>query len=295
VIVPTRDHVSVLRTCVEGVLDQTDYPSIELIIADNDSRKPETLAFFDEMRSDVRVRILRCPGPFNYSAINNTAVRSSSGEIVLLLNNDIEIIGAGWLKEMVRHAVRPEVGAVGAKLLYPDNTLQHGGVVLGLNGVAGHLHLGAPHDSPGYFGCLSLPRNASAVTAACLALRRSVFDEVGGLDEVNLTVAFNDVDFCLRITEKGYEIIWTPEATLYHLESKSRGSDMSPRHFARFQREVAHMRARWAARLDSDPFFNPNLSLASTNPIVAFPPRRKKPWARSTSEPAAPDTPPDRS
>ena len=277
-IVPTRDHVGVLKTCIEGLLERTDYPDIELIVANNDSAEPETLAYFDKLRSDPRVRILDCPGAFNFSAINNTAVRASTGEIVLLLNNDVEMIDRGWLKEMIKHAVRPEVGAVGAKLLYPDNTLQHGGVVLGMNGVAGHLHVGVPADSPGYFGWLKIAHDVSATTAACLALRRTVYDEVGGLDEVNLKVAFNDVDLCLRITEKGYRIIWTPEATLYHWESKSRGNDLSSQHFTRFQGEVAYMRERWGARLDEDPLYNPNLSLSTAHPVMAFPPRRVPPW-----------------
>lgn len=277
-IVPTRDHVDVLRTCVEGLLQRTDYPDIELIIANNDSREPETLAYFDTLRADPRVRIFDYPGAFNFSAINNAAIAVSTGEIVLLLNNDIEMIDAGWLKQMVKHAVRPEVGAVGAKLLYPDNTMQHGSVVLGMNGVAGHLHVGVPHDSPGYFGWLRIAHNVSCVTAACLAMRRTVFDEIGGLDEVNLKVAFNDVDLCMKVTGKGYEIIWTPEATLYHWESKSRGNDMSAEHFGRFQGEVAYMRERWGPRLDRDPFFNPNLSLATAHPVVAFPPRRAVPW-----------------
>ncbi|MBM3549885.1 MAG: glycosyltransferase family 2 protein [Alphaproteobacteria bacterium] len=277
-IVPTRDLLPVLKTCVEGVLERTDYDNIELVIANNDSKEAETLAYFDKLRGDPRVRIFDYPGPFNYSAINNAAIRSSTGEIVLLLNNDIEVIDRHWLKEMVKHALRPEIGAVGAKLLYPDNTLQHGGVVLGLNGVAGHLHAGVPADSPGYFGWLKLARDVSASTAACLALRRSVFDEVGGLDEVNLKVAFNDVDLCLKVTEKGYRILWTPEATLYHWESKSRGNDLSSQHFARFQAEVAHMRERWGPRLDRDPFHNPNLSLSTAHPVMAFPPRREIPW-----------------
>ena len=277
-IVPTRDHVGVLKTCIDGLLERTDYPDIELIIANNDSAEPETLAYFDKLRSDPRVRILDCPGAFNFSAINNTAVRASTGEIVLLLNNDVEMIDRGWLKEMIKHAVRPEVGAVGAKLLYPDNTLQHGGVILGMNGVAGHLHVGVPADSPGYFGWLKIAHDVSATTAACLALRRTVYDEIGGLDEVNLKVAFNDVDLCLRITEKGYRIIWTPEATLYHWESKSRGNDLSSQHFTRFQGEVAYMRERWGARLDEDPLYNPNLSLSTAHPVMAFPPRRVPPW-----------------
>ncbi|MBM3535863.1 MAG: glycosyltransferase family 2 protein [Alphaproteobacteria bacterium] len=286
VIVPTRDHLAVLKTCVEGVLDRTDYENIELVIADNDSKEAETLAYFEQVRRNPRVRVIDFPGPFNYSAINNAAIRASTGEIVLLLNNDIEVIDRGWLKDMVKHALRPEVGAVGAKLLYPDNTLQHGGVVLGLNGVAGHLHAGVPADSPGYFGWLKLTHDVSAVTAACLAMRRSVFDDVGGLDEINLKVAFNDVDLCLKITEKGHAIIWTPEATLYHWESKSRGNDLSSQHFARFQSEVAHMRERWGPRLDNDPFFNPNLSLSTAHPVMAFPPRRAIPW-RSFLKPSA--------
>jgi glycosyltransferase involved in cell wall biosynthesis len=277
-IVPTRDHLGVLKTCVEGVLERTDYPDIELVIANNDSAEPETLAYFDKLRGDARVRIVDCPGAFNFSAINNAAVRASTGDVVVLLNNDVEVIDGGWLKEMVKHALRSEVGAVGAKLLYPDNTIQHGSVVLGLNGVAGHLHVGVPHDSPGYFGWLKIAHNVSAATAACLAMRRSVFDEVGGLDEVNLKVAFNDVDLCLKVTERNYQIIWTPEATLYHWESKSRGNDLSSQHLARFQSEVAHMRQRWGARLDNDPFFNPNLSLSTAHPVVAFPPRVERPW-----------------
>jgi len=286
-IVPTRDHLSVLRVCVEGLLERTDYPSIELVIANNDSVEPETLAYFDELRADPRVTIVDVPGAFNFSAINNQAVRASTGEIVLLLNNDIEIIDGRWLKEMVKHAVRPEVGAVGAKLLYPDGTLQHGGVVLGLNGVAGHLHSGVPADSPGYFGWLKIARNVSAVTAACLALRRSVFDEVGGLDEVDLKVAFNDVDLCLKITGKGYAVVWTPEATLHHWESKSRGSDLTDQHLGRFKREIAHMHKRWGERLDRDRFFNPNLSLSTAHPVAAFPPRVVRPWRAFPKSPTA--------
>lgn len=277
-IVPTRDHLSILRVCVEGLLERTDYPSIELVIANNDSVEPETLAYLDRLRADPRVKILDVPGPFNFSAINNQAVRASSGEIVLLLNNDIEVIESGWLKELVKHAARPEVGAVGAKLLYPDGTLQHGGVVLGLNGVAGHLHSGVPASSPGYFGWLRIAHNVSAVTAACLALRRSVFDEVGGLDEVDLKVAFNDVDLCLKISEKGYAVVWTPEAVLTHWESKSRGSDLTPQHLGRFKSEIAYMHERWGERLERDHFFNPNLSLSTAHPVAAFPPRVERPW-----------------
>jgi O-antigen biosynthesis protein len=278
VVVPTRDRLDVLKICLDDVLGRTDYPEIELIVANNDSREPQTLAYFETLRADARVHILDVPGPFNYSAVNNAAVRASSGEIILLLNNDIEVIDGRWLKEMVRHAIRPEVGAVGAKLLYPDNTIQHGGVILGLSGVAAHLHVTEPASSPGYYGWLRLARDVSATTAACLALRRSVFEEVGGFDEVNLKVAFNDIDLCLKITEKGYRIIWTPEATLYHWESESRGHDTSSKQLARFKEEADYMRGRWGRRLERDPFFNPNLSLESTHPIVAFPPRVERPW-----------------
>ncbi len=290
IIVPTRDRLDLLARCAEGVLHGTDYGQLELIIVDNGSVEPETLAHFDMLVADPRVRLLPAPGPFNFSALMNRAVAEARGEIILLLNNDISMIGPDWLSEMVSHAVRPSVGAVGARLLYPDGTIQHAGVVLGTGGVAGHLHVGAPGEYSGYQGHLRLTRNVSAVTAACLALRRTVWDEVGGMDAENLTIAFNDVDLCLKIRGRGYDIIWTPFAELYHHESASRGLDLEPAAAARFQGEIATMRARWGDVLDNDPFYGPVFDMRFTNYRPADLPKRLAPWLK----PAATEPGPSR-
>ena len=278
IIVPTRDRLDLLARCAEGVLHGTDYDPLELIIVDNGSVEPETLAHFEELKADPRVRILPAPGPFNFSALMNGAVAEARGEIILLLNNDISMIRSDWLSEMVSHAVQPNVGAVGARLLYPDGTIQHAGVVLGTGGVAGHLHVGAPGEYSGYQGHLKLARNVSAVTAACLAMRRSVWEEVGGMDAEHLTVAFNDVDLCLKIRAADYEIVWTPFAELYHHESASRGLDLEPVAAARFQSEIATMRERWGPVLDADPFYGPVFDMRFTNYRPADVPRRVVPW-----------------
>ncbi len=282
IIVPTRDKAELLGPCVDGILNRTDYPAIELLIADNGSQEPETLALFDRWRGDPRVRIIPLPGPFNYSRINNQAVNLARGEIVLLLNNDTEVIGPDWLREMVSHAVRPGVAAVGAKLLYEDNTIQHAGVLLGIGwpyGVAGHVYCGRDRNDAGPFGLLSVVRAASAVTAACLAIRRDLFLEVGGFDERNLMVAFNDVDLCLRFCSAGYRNVWTPFAELFHKESASRGEDLEGEKLRRFQSEIDFMRSRWAKELDNDPFWNPNLSINSLQRILTHRIRREKSWS----------------
>lgn len=276
VIIPTRDRGELLGACMDGLLHGTDYPRIEVLIVDNESTDPATLALLARLAEDSRVRVLPVPGAFNYSRLNNLAVAQARGEVLLLLNNDIEVIEPNWLREMVSHALRPEIGAVGAKLLYPDDTVQHAGVVLGFGwpeGVGGHMFLQARRDDPGPFDMLAVARSASAVTAACLAVRRSLYDEVGGLDEEGLKVAFNDVDFCLRLRERGYRNLWTPFALLYHKESASRGSDATGEKAERLRREVAVMRARWGAALDDDPYWNPNLSLRTGWPDLAEPPR----------------------
>jgi GT2 family glycosyltransferase len=189
------------------------------------------------------------------------------------LNNDTEIDDRDWLTEMVRHAVQPEVGAVGARLWYPDGTLQHGGVVLGLGGVAGHAFPHIPRGHPGYFNRAMLQQNCSAVTGACMAVRKAVFDDLGGFDEVNLGVTFNDIDFCLRLAGRGYRVVWTPYANLIHHESASRGHQRTPEEQAQFLREAAYMQKTWAAHLLRDPFYNPNLSLNLPGFEIAFPPR----------------------
>ena len=278
VIVPTRDRAGLLATCAEGVLHRTDYPALELLIVDNDSEEPATRDLFARLAQDPRVRILPAPGPFNYAALNNRAVAEARGEVVVLLNNDIDVIGPGWLREMVAQALRPEIGAVGARLLYADGRVQHGGVVVGLGGVAGHYLLGAAREDPGYFGSLVLARSASAVTAACLALRREVYLAVGGMDAAELPVAFNDVDLCLRIGATGRRILWTPFAELYHLESVSRGSDTTAARASAFAREIGTMRRRWGPVLARDPCHNPNLDVEGPRPALAAAPPRFQPW-----------------
>jgi GT2 family glycosyltransferase len=284
VIIPTRDRADLLTRAVTGLLYRTDYPDIEVIILDNDSVEAGTLSLFHMLRRDPRVRVIPIAGSFNYSAINNAGVRAATGDIVVLLNNDVDVIGSGWLREMVSHAVRPEVGAVGAKLIFGDGRIQHAGVVLGVGchdggpGVAGHFGLSAEGSDAGYLGQFALTRELSAVTGACLAVRRDVFEAVGGLNEVELPVAFNDVDFCLRLRMQGYRIIWTPAAELYHLESASRGRAATPEQVARAAREADYMRERWGPILDNDPFYNLNFDRKDHQFELAQPPNRKKPW-----------------
>ncbi len=284
VIIPTRDRAELLMRAVTGLLYRTDYPNLEVLILDNDSVDACTLSLFQLLQTDPRVRVVRIPGPFNYSALNNAGVRVATGDVLLLLNNDVDVTGSGWLKEMVSHVVRPEVGAVGAKLLYADGRIQHGGVVLGVGthdggaGVAGHFGHFAERGDDGYLGQFALTREVSAVTGACLAVRREVFEAVGGLDETALPVSFNDVDFCLRLRECGYRIIWTPLAELYHLESASRGQAETPEQVARAAREATYMRQRWGTVLDTDPFYNPNFDRKNHTFALAAPPNRERPW-----------------
>jgi O-antigen biosynthesis protein len=288
IVVPTRNHADLLRQLAEGVLQRTDYVNFELVIVDNDSSESDAQALLRQLEHDPRVRLLRFPGPFNYSAINNYAVTRSASDVIVLLNNDIDVIDGGWLREMVSHAIRPDIGAVGAKLIYPDKTIQHAGVVLGITGgsdnpgVGGHLGFDAPRSDVGYFGQNALTRDISAVTAACLAVRRDVYMAVGGLDEKNLAIAFNDVDLCLRIAAMGLRNVWTPFAELYHLESASRGSDLTAAKAERFAREYKYMRARWGSVLDNDPFYNSNFGLAGADHSLEAP-RRVRPWMRYMS------------
>jgi GT2 family glycosyltransferase len=277
VIIPTRDYLDVLKVAVDGLEHRTDYPDLEIIIADNESSQPETLSYFSQLK-ERGIQVVACDGVFNYSDINNRAVAASTGDYVLLLNNDISMIEAGWLKEMLQYFVDPEVGIVGAKLLYPDGTLQHAGVVLGIGGVAGHRYVRYPGDEPGTFGRLALAQDIGAVTGACLLIRRTIFYDVGGLDAANLAVAFNDIDLCMRVRAAGYRVVWTPFAVLEHHESKSRGSDLTGAKADRFRLEMRFMRAKWGSQLLRDPFFNPNLSLDTVTPALASPPRLQKPW-----------------
>lgn len=277
-IMPTRDRLEFLRRSVKDILQATDYANVELIIVDNQSEQRDTITFLKNIQSDRRVRVLKYDRPYNFSAINNMAVREANGNIIGLVNNDIGVINSGWLTEIVSHAVRQEIGAVGVMLYYPNDTIQHAGVVLGIGGVAGHVHKHLPRGISGYFSRAALIQNFFAVTAACILMRRSVFKEVGGLDEDNLPVAFNDVDLCIKIHNHGYRILWTPYAELYHYESATRGSDHTPEQLPRFRNEVNYMKQRWKDILNNDPYYSPNLSLENDNFSLAYPPRVKKPW-----------------
>lgn len=259
-IIPTRDKVELLRGCIGSIRDKTTYENYEIIVVDNNSHEAETRAYFDEIEADPRISVLSYHEPFNYSAINNFAVARTNGEIIGLINNDIEVIAEDWLTEMVSWANQSDIGCVGAKLYYGNDTIQHGGVITGVGGVAGHSHKYAPRNALGYFSRLKVVQNLSAVTAACMVVRRQVYEQVGGLNAADLTVAFNDVDFCLRVRDAGYWNVWTPHAELYHLESVSRGAEDSPEKQVRAAKEIAYMKKRWSDLLE-DPFYSPNLSL----------------------------------
>ena len=277
-VVPTRDKLALLRVCVDGILNNTDYSNLEVIIVNNQSIDPDTINYFREIQKTSRVRVINYEKPFNYSAINNFAVKHATGNLIGLINNDIEVIEPSWLKEMVSHALRPEVGVVGAMLYYPNNTIQHAGVALGIGGVAGHLHLNKPRGYFGDFGRTELIQNYSAVTGACMIMRTEIYNEVNGLDAENLSVAFNDIDICIRIREAGYLIVWTPYAEMMHHESASRGSDQSSDKIARFTREVKYMKEKWNTILEKDPFYNPNFSLKDGYYTIATRTRTPKPW-----------------
>lgn len=272
-IIPTRNGLHLIRQCIESILRKTTYPNYEIIIVDNSSDDAETLRYFDELRTESRVRILRDDCPFNYSALNNAAVRLARGEVLGLINNDIEVISEEWLSEMVSIALQEKVGAVGARLWYPDNTLQHGGVILGIGGVAGHSHKYLSQKEFGYFSRAKLIQGFSVVTAACLIIKKSIYEEVGGLNENELKIAFNDIDFCLRIREAGFRNVWTPYAELYHYESATRGYEDTLEKQLRFQSEVLYMQKRWGNLLLEDPAYSPNLTLDHEDFSFAWPPR----------------------
>ncbi len=259
-IIPTRDQLDLTRRCIDSILEYTHFENYEIIIVDNGSEEPETLDYFDQIRCD-QIRVLPYDAPFNFSAINNFAVDHARGSILGFVNNDIEVATADWLGEMVSHSVREDVGCVGAKLYYSDGSIQHAGVILGLGGVAGHSHKRFPRDHPGYFGRLRLVQNLSAVTAACMLVRHSIFDQVGGFNEDDLSIAFNDVDFCIKVRELGYRNVWTPYAELFHHESASRGQEDTPEKMRRFAAEIQFMKDSWPEALSRDPYYSPNLTL----------------------------------
>ncbi|TDQ92458.1 glycosyltransferase family 2 protein [Paraburkholderia silvatlantica] len=274
IIIPTRDGADLLQRCIESVKTRTCYPNYEIIIVDNGSNEPravELLAGYSRMPG---IQVLRIDAQFNYSALNNEAVAVARGSVLCLLNNDIEVISTDWLDTLVGYASLPTSGAVGAALWYPDDHLQHGGVLLGIGDLAGHYHHKLRRGARGYFGRAVLAQQVSAVSAACLIVRKALFEEVGGLDAEHLSVAFNDVDLCLKLEAAGYRNIYVPYAELYHHESATRGSDTSPSNAARFAKEAAWMRNRWGQQVREDRFYNPNLALGGAAVFsLAFPPR----------------------
>ena len=296
-LIPTRNGLKFLQRCVDSILEKTTYPNYEIVIVDNGSDDAAALAYLDSFAKNTNpllasinaqiasakegsrprtVRVLRYDAPFNFSAINNFAVREARGELVGLLNNDLEVITPAWLDEMAAQALRPGIGCVGAMLYYPNDTIQHAGCIIGLGGVAGHAFRDYPRGTEGKFNRARLVQNFSAVTAACLIVRRPIYEQVGGLDEKNLTVAFNDIDFCLRVRAAGHRNLWTPFAELYHHESVSRGAEDTPEKHERFRSEVAFMLKRWPAEIRHDPAYNPNLTLEHTDFTLSAPPR---PWS----------------
>ena len=278
-IIPTRDRPGLLEACVAGLLEQTDYPALRLLIVDNGSRTPRALQVLERLAAQPRIEVLRIDAPFNFAALNNAAARRTDARLLAFVNDDVMVVEPGWLKAMASLALAADVGAVGAKLFYPDGRIQHAGIVLGLGpqAVAGHEFRGAPGDSPGPQNRLLVNREASAVTAACMVVERSKFLAVGGFDEAAFGVAFNDVDLCLRLRRAGWRTIFTPQARLMHLESATRGPEKAETS-GRFAGEVARMRERWGAELAADPFYNPNLTLEDESFALAQASRVRPGW-----------------
>ena len=289
-LIPTKNGLKHLRRCIDSIIEKTTYTAYEILIIDNGSDDPETQRYLQQVSEPnhhthtlgrkVQIRVLPYPRPFNFSALNNFGLGEARGEFVGLLNDDLEVITADWLEEMVAHAARPGVGCVGAKLHFPNNTLQHAGVVLGIGGVAGHAFKGFPSTTGGSMNRAHLAQNYSAVTGACLVVRKSTYEAVHGLDEIDLAVSLNDVDFCLKVRASGFRNLWTPFAEFFHHESATRGYEDTPEKMARFEKERAIMKQRWSAILTQDPAYNPNLTLDSEDFALAYPPRKIEPMSK---------------
>ncbi|WP_373214305.1 glycosyltransferase [Ruminococcus sp. 5_1_39BFAA] len=265
IIIPNKDEKETLKACLDSIRKSTDYKNYEIIIVENNSTEDETFAYYRELSKEPDIRLLRWKKEFNYSAINNFGAKHAKGEYLLFLNNDVTIITPEWMSEMLGMCGRPEVGAVGVKLIYPDNTIQHAGCVVGIGGIAGHMFVDMPAERTGYLHKASILQDMSAVTAACMMVKKSVFEQVGGFTE-KLAVAFNDVDLCLKINRAGYLVVYDPYAKLYHMESKTRGAEDNKAKVRRFQTEIEYMRCNWLDILkNGDPYYNKNLSLTKWN------------------------------
>ncbi len=275
IVIPTRDNVALLERCTKSIRERTDYPCVEIVIVDNGSSETKTLEFLRVLEEGKIARVLRDAGQFNFSRLSNHGAAEASGAVLAFMNDDVEAEERGWLTEMVSQIARPEVGAVGARLWYPNGTLQHGGVIVGLGGVAGVAYRGIPRGHPGYFNRAWLQQNYSVVTAACMLVRKRVFEEAGRFDEAHLGISFNDVDLCLELRKRGFEIVWTPYANLIHRESSSRGDPSTPAQQEQFFREATYMQQKWGAELLCDPFYSPNFSLNPPGFDFAWPPRWK--------------------
>lgn len=261
IIIPNKDHIEDLDKCIQSVLHKSTYSNYEIIIVENNSELPETFEYYKNVEKKENIRVIYWDKEFNYSAINNFGAKEAKGEYLLLLNNDTEVIAENWIEEMLGYCQREDVGVVGARLYYADDTIQHAGVILGFGGIAGHAAIGQDRDELGYMARALTPQDVSIVTAACMLVDRKVFDKVGGLDE-RLKVAFNDVDFCMKVRKEGYLVVYNPYAELYHYESKSRGMEDTPEKVARFAGEIELFKSRWEEELKKgDPYYNPNLSL----------------------------------
>lgn len=263
IVIPNKDHVQDLKRCITSILEKSTYDNYEIIVVENNSTTVEIRDYYKELSANDRVRIVTYEGAFNYSAVNNLGVSQASGEYILLLNNDTEVITVNWMEELLMYAQREDVGAVGAKLYYGDKTIQHAGVVIGLGAhrTAGHTHYKQSRQNLGYMGRLCYAQNMTAVTGACLLVKKSLYEAVGGLD-TGFAVSLNDVDFCLKLRKQGYLNVWTPFAELYHYESVSRGSDLDGERAERYNRESEAFRSKWKEALEAgDPYYNPNFSL----------------------------------
>jgi GT2 family glycosyltransferase len=267
IVIPTRDGAALLGPCVESLRKLTDYPRYNIVIVDNGSTEADAVALLRKLSGEPGIHVVENSGPFNFSALCNEGARATASPVIVFLNNDTVIFDKDWLAALVKYAVRPDVGVVGAKLLFPDNRIEHAGVVLGHGGIAGHLYHRHTAAEPGYMGQLRVSHEVAAVTGACIAIERRKFDAVGGFDAENLPVDLNDIDLCLRISEKGWATIWTPESVLYHLQSASRGFQFKPTKVYRKEREF--FMKQWPHVVRDDPFFHPALSLYSHKPALA--------------------------
>ncbi|OFY47409.1 MAG: glycosyl transferase family 2 [Bacteroidetes bacterium GWF2_41_31] len=275
-IIPTNNGLQLLRKCINSIISKTTYKNYEIIIIDNNSDDKRTLKYLEKIQIDPRIRCIRDEIPFNFSALYNRAIQYAKGEFIGMINNDTEVITPNWIEEMISLAASPGVGAVGAKLYFPNRTVQHSGIILGINGVANHPFTKTSQSYSGYFGRSRLIQEYSAVTAACLMVKKDIYLEVGGLDEINLAIAYNDVDFCLKVKKAGYRNVWTPYAELFHAESSTRGYEDTPEKLERLSEETNYMMNKWSEIIYNDPAYSPNLSLESTDFSLAWPPRIEK-------------------